>query len=94
MMASKISIRLVGSGGIQSPGRKRVITKRRNCATSTFPFLNILLQIFISKRANLLVMASRFSRMKTSLGDTSEGLSVGKLISKIMASILSLMDDQ
>lgn len=89
MMASKTSIRLVGSGGMQSPGRKKAITKRRNCAMSTFPFLNILLQIFISKRANLLVIASRFSRMKTSFGDTlgDTRLSVGKLINKIMASI-------
>ena len=56
MMASKTSVKLVGHGGMQSPGEKRVETKNRNSLMLTL-ILSILLQTFVSNSANFPSMA-------------------------------------
>ena len=74
-MASKISVKVVGSGGIQSPGRNWFLTKSQKFLISTR--FSSLSHTFVCKLANLLLMASRFSRINTedllmfSIGETA-----------------------
>ena len=73
VIASNTLLRLVGEGGIQSPGGKSATTKSRNSSMSIL-ILDIFLQTFVSKSANLSLMACRFSYAKTSaLLDDSSG---------------------
>ena len=65
-MASKTLLRLVGEGGIHSPGGKRAMTKSRNSSIST-PILDIFPRTFVSKSANFTLMACRFSYAKIEL---------------------------
>ena len=63
MMALKISVKLAGGGGMQSPGGNWFITNNRNCSIST-PFFISLSHTLVWKAANLAVMAARFSFVK------------------------------
>lgn len=63
-MALKISGKLAGGWGMQSPGGNSFVKNKLTCSVSTL-FTSSLLHTFVWKAANLAVMACLFSSAKT-----------------------------